>query len=107
MTVNEVRLLGRLGGDPETRYTKGGKEVTTFSLATSVRWRDSEGQTQERVDWHRVVAWEKLSKLVVEYVKKGSRVMVAGRLSNQTYTRDGVEGKLTATQIIARDIIFL
>ena len=97
--VNKVILLGNVGQDPETRYTTNGDQVTTLSLATSEVWKDANGQQQERTEWHSVTFWRKLAEIVSEYVKKGSKIYIEGRIQYQKYEKDGVTQY--RTQIIA------
>ncbi|MFQ6114506.1 MAG: single-stranded DNA-binding protein [bacterium] len=95
-TVNKVILLGRLGQDPELRYTPNGAAVTTLSLATNEVWKDSEGAKQERTEWHRVVLWRKLAEIAGEWLKKGSRVYIEGRLQTRSWEdKDGVKRYIT------------
>ncbi|MDZ7265053.1 MAG: single-stranded DNA-binding protein [candidate division KSB1 bacterium] len=85
-TVNKVILLGRLGKDPELKYTPSGAAVATFSMATNRVWKDQAGAVQERTDWHRVVAWRKLAEFTNSYLKKGSLIYVEGRLETRSWT---------------------
>lgn len=84
-SVNKAILLGNVGKDPEIRYTGSGFAVATFSIATSENWKDAEGNSQERTEWHNIVAWRKLAEICGEYVKKGSQVYVEGKIQNRTY----------------------
>src|SRR5438477_9770976 len=70
-TLNKVQLIGRLGGDPELRYTQSGMARTTFSLATNRAWQDKDGSQREETDWHSIVAWDKLAQNCAEYLSKG------------------------------------
>ena len=90
-SVNKVTLLGRLGKDPEIRQMNNGGNVANLSLATSERWRDQSGETQERTEWHRVVVFGKLADVVGKYLKKGSQVYFEGRLQTRKWTDQ--EGK--------------
>lgn len=104
--VNKVILVGRLGTDPEVRYTNNGKAVAKLSIATSENWSDKEGQRQERTEWHRIVVWGKLGELCGEYLKKGRQVFIEGRL--QTRSWEDKEGqKRYTTEIVAQNIQFL
>ena len=78
--LNRVQLIGHLGQDPEVTYTATGTARTTFSVATSARWKDADGQVQEATEWTRCVAWGTLAEVCAQYVTKGSRIYVAGRL---------------------------
>jgi single-strand DNA-binding protein len=104
--VNKVILLGRLGKDPEMRYTAQGAPVTAFSLATERTWKDAEGTDHKETEWHQVVAWHKLAEACYQYLKKGSLVYLEGRL----HTRDWEDGnKVThrRTEVIAEGVKFL
>lgn len=99
-TVNRVILLGRLGQDPELRYTPSGAAVTTLSVATNEVWKDSDGNKQERTEWHRIVLWRKLAEIAGEFLKKGSRVYIEGRLQTRSWEdKEGV--KRYMTEVIA------
>ena len=84
-TMNKTMLIGRLGQDPEVRYTQSGKAVATLSIATNETWKGQDGQKQERTDWHRCVAWGKLAEIMGEYLQKGSLIFVEGRLQTRSY----------------------
>jgi single-strand DNA-binding protein len=105
--INKVIILGRLGSDPEVRYTPSGSAVANFSVATSVEWKDkSSGEKKEKTEWHRIVAWEKLGELCGEYLAKGRQVYIEGRLQTRSY--DDKEGiKRYITEIVASDVQFL
>jgi single-strand DNA-binding protein len=106
MSVNKVILLGRLGQDPELKYTPGGAPVCNFSLATSENWTDKSGQKQERTEWHRVVVWGKLAELCNQYLSKGRQAFVEGRL--QTRQWDDKDGqKRYTTEINATTVQFI
>src|SRR5271166_4817844 len=105
--VNKVIVVGRLGGDPEVRYTPGGQAVAKLSVATSENWKDKEGQKQERTEWHRVVVWGKMAEVVGEHLTKGRQVYVEGRLQTRSWD-DKVSGqKRYATEIVANTVQFL
>lgn len=90
--VNKVILIGNLGGDPETRYLPNGNAVANITLATSDSWKDREtGQLQERTEWHRVVFFGKLAEIVGQYLRKGSKVYVEGRLQTREWEKDGIK----------------
>ena len=76
-------LIGNLGADPELRYTQSGVAVASFNVATTRRWKDKEGQQQEETEWHRIVAWQRLGEICNEYLHKGSKVYVEGRLQTR------------------------
>lgn len=105
-SLNRVMLLGRVGKDPEVRYTASGKAVATFTLATSQRWRDQDGNDQERTEWHRIVAWGRLGEICGEYLGKGKQVYIEGRIQSRDWEdQDG--NKRTTFEIIANDLILL
>jgi len=102
-TVNKVILLGRLGADPELRYTPGGAAVATISVATNMVWKDKDGNQQDKTEWHRVVAWRRTAEFLGEYVKKGALIYVEGRLETRNWEdKDGV--KRYTTEVIADSI---
>jgi single-strand DNA-binding protein len=104
--VNKVILIGHLGRDPELRYTPGGQATASFTLATSERWTDKNGQRQERTEWHNIVVWAKLAELANQYLKKGSPAYIEGRITNRSWDdRDG--NKKYKTEIVANTIQFL
>lgn len=104
--VNKAILIGNLGADPELRYTPAGAAVATFNLATTDTWTDANGERQERTEWHRIVAWRKLAEICGEYLKKGSKVYIEGRLQTRSWEgQDGV--KRYTTEIVARDMTML
>jgi single-strand DNA-binding protein len=90
MSVNKAILIGRLGKDPDLRYTPGGRAVASFSLATSERWTGADGQRNESTTWHNIVAWGKQAEVIKEYLSKGREVYIEGRISNRSYDdKDG------------------
>jgi single-strand DNA-binding protein len=104
--VNKVILIGNLGADPELRYTSGGQAVCDLRLATNESWTDKSGQKQERTEWHRVVMWGKPAEICKQYLTKGQKLYVEGRL--QTRSWDDKEGnKRYSTEIIGTDFMFL
>ena len=91
-SLNEVNLIGRLGKDPEIRFTKDNKPIANFSVATSEKWKDQSGQMQEKTTWHNVVVFGGLADIVQKYLKKGSNVYLSGKLNTEKYTdKNGVE----------------
>jgi len=105
-SVNKAIVIGNLGKDPEVRFTPGGQAVANFSVATNESWKDKNGQTQERTEWHRIVVWGKLAELCGEYLKKGRSAYVEGRL--QTREWNDKEGKKNyTTEIVANQVVFL
>jgi single-strand DNA-binding protein len=104
--INKVILIGNVGQDPETRYMPNGNAVTNLTLATSESWKDKNtGENQERTEWHRIVFYQRLAEIVAEYVKKGSKLYIEGRLQTRSWEQDGV--KRYATEIIANEMQML
>jgi single-strand DNA-binding protein len=104
--LNKVQLTGHLGADPEMRYTAQGSAVTTFRVASNRTWRDKDGNTHEETEWFRIVAWDKLGEICNQYLTKGTRVYIEGRLQTRKWTdRDG-QDRYT-TEVIAQDMIIL
>ena len=104
--LNKVMLIGRLGADPEVRYTQNNTAVATLSLATSERYKDSNGEWQENTEWHKVVAWARLAEICQQYTRKGSQIYVEGSL--QTRGWEDKEGqKRYTTEIKAQTIQLL
>jgi single-strand DNA-binding protein len=101
MSVNKAILVGRLGRDPETRYTSGGQAVANFTLATDETFKDRSGERQKRTEWHRIVLWGKLAEIAQQYLKKGMLVYIEGRIQTRQWEdkRDGQ--KRTTTEIVA------
>ncbi|HOV99106.1 MAG TPA: single-stranded DNA-binding protein [Bacteroidota bacterium] len=105
-SINKVILIGNLGQDPEVRYTASGVAVATFSVATNESYKDQEGNLQERTQWHNIVAWDKLAQICGEYLKKGSKVYLEGRIQYRTYDdKSGV--KRYVTEIVANQMMML
>lgn len=101
--LNKVMLIGRLGADPELRYTADGIPVATFNVATSETRKDKNGTKQEKTEWHRVVAWRKLGEIVGEYLKKGRLVYIEGKIQSREYEgKDGV--KRRTFEIVASEM---
>lgn len=104
--INKVILVGRLGSDPEVRYTPDGTAVANFSIATSDEWTDKDtGERKERTEWHRIVAWRRLGEICGEYLSKGRQVYVEGKLQTRSWEKDGVTRY--STEIVASDVQFL
>ncbi len=100
MSVNKVILVGRLGRDPETRYTSSGQAVCNFSIATDESFKDRNGERQKRTEWHRIVMWSKLAEIGQQYLKKGTLVYIEGRIQSRQW--DDKEGqKRTSYDIVA------
>jgi single-strand DNA-binding protein len=104
--LNKVQLTGHLGADPEMRYTAQGSAVTTFRVASGRTWKDKEGTQHDDTEWFRIVAWDKLGEICNQYLTKGTRVYVEGRLQTRKWTdRDG-QDRYTS-EVIAQDMIIL
>lgn len=106
MNLNKAMIIGNVVRDPEMRTTPGGQNVTSFSVATNLVWKDQSGQKQEKVEFHNVVAWRRLAEISNQYLKKGSKVYIEGRI--QTRSWDDPNGvKRYRTEIIAENMIML
>mgnify|MGYP001199320622 FL=1 len=104
--VNKVILVGNVGNDPEVRYMPNGNAVANISIATSDSWKDrNTGEQQERTEWHRVVFFNRLAEIVEQYVKKGTKLYLEGRLQTRSYEQDGV--KKYSTEIVANEMQML
>lgn len=104
--VNKVILIGNLGRDPELRYLPSGQAVVKFTLATGAKWKDKDGQLQERTDWHNIVAFGRQGEVCNEYLKKGSPVYIEGRIQTRSWEdKDG--NKKYMTEIVAQLINLL
>jgi len=105
-SLNKVMLIGHLGKDPELRYTSNGIAVASFSIATNEAWKDQDGNLQERTEWHNIVAWRRLAEICGEYLKKGKRVYIEGKIQTRSYDdKNGV--KRYMTEVVADDLIML
>jgi len=105
-SVNKAILIGNLGKDPEIRYTPSGQAVGSFSIATSERWKDRDGQQQERTDWHNIVVWGRQAEIAKEYLSKGSPIYIEGRIQNRSYEdKDG--NKKYISEIVTQRMQFL
>jgi len=94
-SVNKVILIGRLGKDPEMRFTPGGRAVTNFTMATNEYWTDQNGERQERTEWHRIVTWGKLAENCAKLLGKGKQVYIEGRIQTRSWDdRDGIRDTL-------------
>lgn len=105
-SLNRVQLIGNLTRDPELRYTPTGAGVCTFSLATNRSWTDDKGEKHEEADFHRIVAWSKLAELCNQFLSKGRKVYVEGRLSTRNWTAQDGSQKST-TEVVIDDMILL
>jgi single-strand DNA-binding protein len=106
-SVNKVILVGNVGKDPEVRYSPSGTPVAKFSLATNERFKDRSGEWQDRVEWHAIVAWQRLAEIVGEFVVTGSKVYIEGKLQTSSW-EDRQSGQTKyRTEIVARDLVLL
>ena len=106
MSLNRVQLIGNLTRDPEMKQIPGGQVVTSFGIATNLTWTDQSGERQNKVEFHNIVAWRKLAEICGQYLRKGSKVFIEGRL--QTRDWEGEDGvKRYRTEIIAENMIML
>ena len=106
MSVNKVILVGRLGRDPETRFTGGGQAVGNFSLATDETYKDKNGERQKRTEWHRITVWGKQAEIAQQYLKKGSLVFVEGRIQSREW-QDKEGQKRVSYDIVASNFRML
>jgi len=104
-SFNQAIVMGNLTRDPELRTTPSGQSVASFAVATNRSWVDGSGERKEAAEYHEIVAWGKLGELANQYLSKGRKVMVVGRLQTQSWEKDGV--KRQRTEIVANDINFL
>ncbi len=105
--LNKVMVIGRLGKDPETRYTPQGSAMTRFSVASGRRWRTAEGEDREETEWFNVVAWDKLAEICAQYLLKGSQVYIEGRLKTRSWDDQATGQKRYITEVVAGDMIML
>src|SRR5215468_7677106 len=106
MSVNKVILVGRLGRDPETRYTGSGQAVANFSVATDESYKDRNGERQKRTEWHKIVVWGKQAEIAQQYLKKGSLVFIEGRIQSREW-QDKEGQKRTSFEIVATNFRML
>jgi single-strand DNA-binding protein len=104
-SLNKVCIIGRMGKDPELRRAQSGVAVTSFSLATSEKYKDKQGNQQEETEWHNCSIWNKGAEIIAQYCQKGSLLYVEGKLKTRSWEDNGV--KKYATDIVVRDFQFL
>jgi single-strand DNA-binding protein len=104
-SLNKIQLIGRLGRDPEARFTPTGKQVTYFSMAVDRRWKNEEGEVKKDTDWINVDAWGRLGEICQQYLKKGSLIYLEGRLNVDTYEHEGE--KRTSYRVVALNMQML
>jgi single-strand DNA-binding protein len=105
--VNKVILLGNVGKDPEVKFLPSGAAVANFSIATSDRYKDKAGEWQERTEWHNVAAFARTAEIVRDYVKKGSKLYVEGRLTTRSWDDKDTGKKVYRTEIMVNDLVLL
>jgi len=106
-SVNKVILIGNLGKDPEIKYTPSGTAVAKITLATNERFKDKGGEWQDRTEWHNVVLWQRLAEIAGEYLKKGSKVYIEGRLQTRSWDDKNTNQKRYMTEVVANDLVLL
>ena len=106
-SVNKVILIGHLGKDPEVKYTPSGTPVAKFSLATNERYKDKDGNWQDRTEWHNITAWQRTAEIAGEYLKKGSQVYIEGRLRTDSWDDKNTGEKKYRTEIVVNDLVLL
>lgn len=104
--INKVILIGNLGADPEIRHTQSGAPVASFTLATTEKWKGQDGQMQESTEWHKIIAWQRLAEICGEYLRKGSRVYIEGKLQTRKWKDQAGNDRYT-TEIVAREMKIL
>ncbi|MFI5115579.1 MAG: single-stranded DNA-binding protein [Terriglobales bacterium] len=106
-SVNKVILIGNLGRDPEVKYTQAGMAVARFSVATTDRVKDKDGNWQDRTEWHNLVAFQRTAEIAAEYLKKGAKVYIEGRLHSDSWDDKETGQKKYKTEIIINDLVLL
>lgn len=104
--INKAILIGNLGSDPEVRYTQSGAAVANFTIATTEKWKGQDGQMQEQTEWHRIVAFARLGEICGEYLSKGSKVYIEGRIQTRKWEDKDGNSRYT-TEIVAREMKML
>jgi single-strand DNA-binding protein len=104
--LNRVLLIGHLGRDPETRFTPGGRPVTTFTLATGRVWRSADGERHDETEWFHIVAWGSLAEICQQHLRRGHRVYIEGRLQTRRW-EDPEGAKHQSVEVVAREMIML
>ena len=106
-SVNKVILIGNLGKDPEVKYTPQGTAVAKLTIATNERYKDKSGEWQDRTEWHNVVLWQRLAEIAGEYLKKGGKVYIEGRLQTRSWDDKQTNQKKYMTEVVANDLVLL
>ena len=106
-SLNRVQLIGNLGKDPEIKYTPSGTPVAKITIATNERFKDKSGEWQDRTEWHNVVLWQRLAEIAGEYLKKGGKVYIEGRLQTRSWDDKQTGQKKYMTEIVGSDLVLL
>jgi len=106
-SVNKVILVGNLGKDPDIKYTPSGVPVAKITVATNERYKGKNGEWQERAEWHNVVLWQRLAEISGEYLTKGSKVYIEGRLQTRSWDDKQTNQKKYVTEVVANDLVLL
>jgi single-strand DNA-binding protein len=106
-SVNKVTLLGNLGKDPEIKFLPSGQAVANFGLATSDRYKDKAGEWQDRTEWHNVVAYGRTAEIVRDYVKKGNKLYIEGRLTTRSWDDKDTGKKVYRTEVVVNDLVLI
>ena len=106
-SLNRVTLIGNLGKDPEVKFTPSGTPVAKIALATNERFKDKNGEWQDRTEWHNVVLWQRLAEIAGEYLKKGGKVYIEGRLQTRSWDDKTSGQKKFMTEVVANDLVLL
>lgn len=106
-SVNKVILVGNVGRDPEVKFSPNGTPVAKLSIATNERYKDRSGEWQDRTEWHNIVAWQRLAEIMGEYVKKGTKLYIEGKLQTSTWEDKQSGEKRYRTEVLARDVVLL
>jgi single-strand DNA-binding protein len=106
-SVNKAILIGNLGRDPELRHTSSGKAVATFTVATNRSWTGSDGTSQEETEWHNIVAWDRLAEICQQYLQKGRKIYIEGRIQTRSWDDKQPGQKRYMTEIVANQMIIL
>ncbi|MBS1849692.1 MAG: single-stranded DNA-binding protein [Acidobacteria bacterium] len=106
-SLNRVQLIGNLGKDPEVKYTPSGTPVAKLTIATNERFKDKGGEWQDRTEWHNVVLWQRLAEIAGEYLKKGGKVYIEGRLQTRSWDDPKTNTKKYMTEVVGSDLILL
>ena len=106
-SLNRVQLIGNLGKDPEIKYTPQGTPVAKITIATNERFKDKGGEWQDRTEWHNVVLWQRMAEIAGEYLKKGGKVYIEGRLQTRSWEDKQTNQKKYMTEVVANDLVLL